>query len=99
MRCIVTSPRVYRKLMAEIDNAAAAGKIPSSDKVIPNGEALDLPYLQACIKEVCVCEAVVKVQGDGNRCQSQGLRWYPGIAGMLAKKACLEERVKPKDKC
>jgi len=38
--------------MAEIDQAVAAGKIPSDDLIISNAQARDLPYLQACIKEV-----------------------------------------------
>lgn len=38
--------------MAEIDAAVASGKMPADlDKVIPNTVALELPYLQACIKE------------------------------------------------
>lgn len=52
MRCIISSPTVYAKLMAEIDDAVAAGKIPATDKVISYAHARELPYLQACIKEV-----------------------------------------------
>lgn len=38
--------------MLEIDAAVASGKIPKNfDKVIPNTAALELPYLQACIRE------------------------------------------------
>ncbi|KAJ9637526.1 uncharacterized protein PV06_09498 [Exophiala oligosperma] len=66
LRGIISSPLVYEKLLTEINEAAAAGKIPSHDQIISNAQARDLPYLQACIKE--------------------GLRWYPPIAGMLAKK-------------
>ncbi|EXJ76980.1 hypothetical protein A1O3_10137 [Capronia epimyces CBS 606.96] len=67
LRCIISSPSTYAKLMAEIDEAIASGKIPSDEnQVISNTNAKELPYLQACIKE--------------------GLRWYPPIAGMLAKK-------------
>ncbi|KIX08762.1 uncharacterized protein Z518_03419 [Rhinocladiella mackenziei CBS 650.93] len=66
LRCIISSPQAYVKLMAEIDAAMAAGKIPSDGSVVSNAQAKELPYLQACIKE--------------------GLRWYPPIAGMLAKK-------------
>ncbi|KIW95974.1 uncharacterized protein Z519_03040 [Cladophialophora bantiana CBS 173.52] len=67
LRCIISSPMAYVKLMAEIDEAIASGKIPSDEnQVVSNSNAKELPYLQACIKE--------------------GLRWYPPIAGMLAKK-------------
>jgi hypothetical protein len=65
--CIITNPCVYTKLLAEIQAAMSSGKVASStDNVISDEEARELPYLQACIKE--------------------GLRWYPPIAGMLAKK-------------
>lgn len=38
--------------MLEIDAAVASGKMPGDlDKVIPNKVALELPYLQACIRE------------------------------------------------
>lgn len=38
--------------MAELDTAMANGTIPTGyDQVIPNTSALNLPYLQACIKE------------------------------------------------
>ena len=51
--CIMTSPRVYRTLMAEIDDALARGKIPSGPKdIITEAQAKEVPYLQACIKEV-----------------------------------------------
>lgn len=45
---LITSPRVMRKLLAEIDAAVADGRI--SD-LITNNEARKLPYLQACVKE------------------------------------------------
>jgi len=51
--CIITNPRVYAKLIAEIDAAIAAEKIPSSPhEIISDEQAKELPYLQACIKEV-----------------------------------------------
>ena len=51
--CIMTSPRVYRTLMAEIDDALARGKIPSGPRdIITEAQAKELSYLQACIKEV-----------------------------------------------
>jgi hypothetical protein len=50
---IISNPRVYAKLTAEIDAAMASGKIPTaSDAVISDAQAKGLPYLQACIKEV-----------------------------------------------
>lgn len=51
--CIMTNARVYRALMAEIDEALAQGKIPSgATEIITEAQAKQLPYLQACIKEV-----------------------------------------------
>ncbi|KIX08100.1 uncharacterized protein Z518_02755 [Rhinocladiella mackenziei CBS 650.93] len=50
--CIMTNPRVYRTLMAEIDEALAQGKIPAGPtEVITEAQGKQLPYLQACIKE------------------------------------------------
>lgn len=50
--CLISNPKAYGKLMAEIDAAVANGLIPASlDKVIPDSVARELPYLQACIKE------------------------------------------------
>ncbi|KAJ9615092.1 hypothetical protein H2200_001166 [Cladophialophora chaetospira] len=49
---IMTNPRVYRTLMAEIDDAIANGRIPSGPTdIITEAQAKELPYLQACIKE------------------------------------------------
>jgi hypothetical protein len=49
---IMSNPRVYAKLTAEIDEAMASGKIPTdSNAVISDAQAKELPYLQACIKE------------------------------------------------
>lgn len=45
----MTSPRIYSKLQAEIDNAISLGKI--SSPVIRDEEGRNLPYLQAVIKE------------------------------------------------
>jgi hypothetical protein len=50
---IMSNPRVYAKLTAEIDAAMRSGKIPTdSNAVISDTQAKELPYLQACIKEV-----------------------------------------------
>ena len=50
---IITNPGVYLKLRDELDAAVKAGKMSTDDsEIIPNNEALELPYLQACIKEV-----------------------------------------------
>jgi cytochrome P450 len=46
---ISTSPPILERLLAEANEAMAAGQI--SRPVINNSEALQLPYLQACIKE------------------------------------------------
>ena len=80
---IISSPLVYKKLMTEIDEAVAAGKISSDDLIISNAQARDLPYLQACIKEVSTfwCQGLSALLTV-----VLGLRWYPPIAGMLAKK-------------
>ncbi|PQE05318.1 cytochrome p450 protein [Rutstroemia sp. NJR-2017a BVV2] len=50
MLYIVTNPRVYKALQAEIDTAVASGRI-SPDSVIKDSEARQLPYLQAVIWE------------------------------------------------
>ncbi len=46
---IITSPRVYPTLQAEIDTAANENRISSS--VVLDSEARALPYLQAVIRE------------------------------------------------
>ena len=48
---IISNPKAYSKLMAEIDAAVADGRIPGRDKVITDSVGRELPYLQACIKE------------------------------------------------
>ncbi|KAJ4345385.1 uncharacterized protein N0V89_011515 [Didymosphaeria variabile] len=49
MHFISTSPPILQRLLAEANEAIAAGKV--SRPIIKNSEALQLPYLQACIKE------------------------------------------------
>ncbi|KAL1603627.1 hypothetical protein SLS60_005215, partial [Paraconiothyrium brasiliense] len=49
MHFISTSPPILQRLLAEANEAIAAGKV--SRPIIRNSEALQLPYLQACIKE------------------------------------------------
>lgn len=66
---IISNPRVYSRLVREIDDAVAAGKISSP---IRDDEARKLPYLQAVIKEglrrfspiTQLRERVVPPQGD-----------------------------------
>ncbi|KAF2133154.1 cytochrome P450 [Dothidotthia symphoricarpi CBS 119687] len=48
---IMTHPRVYTKLQAEIDATVQAGTAPSSPDVIPDAEARRLPYLNAVVRE------------------------------------------------
>ncbi|KIY01582.1 uncharacterized protein Z520_03134 [Fonsecaea multimorphosa CBS 102226] len=45
---LMNTPQAYRKLQVELDDAAANGKISSPVKY---AEALELPFLCACIKE------------------------------------------------
>lgn len=66
---IISNPRVYSRLVREIDDAIAAGKVSSP---IRDDEARKLPYLQAVIKEglrrfspiTQLRERVVPPQGD-----------------------------------
>ncbi|KAF2738093.1 pisatin demethylase [Polyplosphaeria fusca] len=48
---LMSHPRVYQKLQAEIDGAVKAGMAPASPDVIPDAEARRLPYLSAVIRE------------------------------------------------
>ncbi|KAJ6437134.1 cytochrome P450 52A11 [Purpureocillium lavendulum] len=49
---IVTNPRVYARLQAEIDDAVAAGLAPGEDAgIVSLAQAKRLPYLQAVIRE------------------------------------------------
>ncbi|KAI0435650.1 cytochrome P450 [Xylaria telfairii] len=48
---LMTNPRVYQKLQAEIDEAVASGIAPPAPGIIKPGQAKDLIYLQAVIKE------------------------------------------------
>ncbi|KAF2661227.1 cytochrome P450 monooxygenase-like protein [Lophiostoma macrostomum CBS 122681] len=48
---LMTHPRVYAKLQAEIDGAIKAGNAPKSPGVISDSEARKLPYLSAVIRE------------------------------------------------
>ncbi|EGO52223.1 hypothetical protein NEUTE1DRAFT_114214 [Neurospora tetrasperma FGSC 2508] len=55
MRCImlylVTNPRVYVKLQAEVDAAVKDGRAPPYPSVVSNATQRQLPYLWACCKE------------------------------------------------
>ncbi len=48
---VLTHPRVYVKLQAEVDAAVTGGKAPVVPEIISDVEAKKLPYMQACIKE------------------------------------------------
>jgi cytochrome P450 len=50
MLYIITHPRVYKKLQAEIDDAVKAGVAPK-DGVISDAKARKLPYLCAVVRE------------------------------------------------
>lgn len=51
MLYIMSHPRVYAKLQAEIDGAVKAGMAPASPGIVPDAEARRLPYLSAVIHE------------------------------------------------
>ncbi|KAJ8126490.1 hypothetical protein O1611_g7149 [Lasiodiplodia mahajangana] len=56
---IVTNPRVYKILQAEIDDAVQCGMAPLAPKIIKHTQAKELRYLQAVIKEAMrVCPPV-----------------------------------------
>lgn len=48
---IMTNPRVYKKLQAEIDNAVTSGIAPASPDVISDAAARQMPYLSAVVRE------------------------------------------------
>lgn len=48
---LLTHPRVYAALQAEVDAAVANGTAPRAPSIISEAGARSLPYLQACIKE------------------------------------------------
>jgi cytochrome P450 len=51
MLYLLSHPRVYAKLQAEVDGAVRNGAAPPSPAIIPDSEVRKLPYLQAVIKE------------------------------------------------
>ncbi|KAI1340840.1 cytochrome P450 [Xylariaceae sp. FL0016] len=51
MLYVLTNPRVYKALQAEIDEAVRAGKAPRPPGIIGHAQARQLPYLQAVIRE------------------------------------------------
>ncbi|KAI0381225.1 cytochrome P450 [Hypomontagnella monticulosa] len=51
MLYVFTNPRVYGKLLAEIDGAVASGKAPPAPEIISYNQAKQLVYLQAVIRE------------------------------------------------
>ncbi|KAI2622780.1 cytochrome P450 [Hypomontagnella submonticulosa] len=52
MLYILTNPRVYKKLLAEIEGAVQSGKVPPTPEIISYNQAKQLVYLQAVIREV-----------------------------------------------
>ncbi|KAF1351624.1 pisatin demethylase [Lizonia empirigonia] len=48
---IMTNPRVYKKLQAEIDDAVTSGIAPASPDVISDAAARQMPYLSAVVRE------------------------------------------------
>ncbi|RAH55932.1 cytochrome P450 [Aspergillus piperis CBS 112811] len=70
---LVKTPRVYRKLQKEIDEADQAGKL---SRYVAYGECLELEYLQAVMKEAMRChpgvsfplERVVVPEGGADLC-------------------------------
>ncbi|KAI0455247.1 cytochrome P450 [Xylaria acuta] len=48
---LMTNPRVYKKLQAEIDEAVGSGMAPPAPEIIKPSQAKELIYLQAVIKE------------------------------------------------
>lgn len=51
MLYVLTNPRVYKKLQAEIDATVVKGFETSVFEVVPNTVTRSMPYLQACIRE------------------------------------------------
>ncbi len=51
MLYLLSHPRVYRKLQAEVDAAVRDGTVPPSPDIIPDSAVRGLEYLQAVIKE------------------------------------------------
>ena len=50
--CIITNPRVHRKLYAEIEDIVARGNFGTlPDSIVTDEQTQTLPYLQACINE------------------------------------------------
>lgn len=51
MLYLMSHPRIYAKLQAEIDGAVKAGIAPASPEIISDAEARRLPYLSAVVRE------------------------------------------------
>ncbi|KAF2687216.1 cytochrome P450 monooxygenase-like protein [Lentithecium fluviatile CBS 122367] len=51
MLFLMSHPRVYKKLQAEIDEAVKSGAAPPSPDIISDAEARRLPYLAAVVRE------------------------------------------------
>jgi cytochrome P450 len=48
---VLSHPRVYKKLQAEIDEAVKAGTAPAYPKIISDAQSRRLPYLNAVVRE------------------------------------------------
>ncbi|KAI0017179.1 cytochrome P450 [Xylariomycetidae sp. FL0641] len=77
---VLSAPRVYATLRAEMDAAVAAGTLPAAGKV-EWVDAQTLPYFQACLKEAMRLRPAVGLN-IGRRVPPEGAevdgRWLPG---------------------
>lgn len=75
---LLSTPEVYKKLLAEIDAAELKGKL---SEMITYEEAQDLPYFQACLNEAMRLRPAVGLN-IYRRLPPEGLeidgKWYPG---------------------
>lgn len=86
---IMTTPRAYHALQAEIDGAIKAGKISNP---ATNAEANNLPYLQVCLSHSLThsTRSYNKTDADdGMRARQgvilEGLRLFPPFTGLVYK--------------
>lgn len=48
---LVSNPRVYKRLQAEIDAAVSSGDVPAGPSIVQDSSLRKLPYLQAVVRE------------------------------------------------